>query len=247
MMENKNQIAPEKWAVEQWLCFVLMGVAIAVGFSVPRFYDWTGADQSRPAPVVGWVAIGIILVDCLLVAVLLLLHFSNRDPKRTPTRDWQFSTSHLLLATMSIAVFMAIVLWKSLDVACLVLHGLFWCYAVSLAIRFHEVRWRIMMLLVCQSTPFLWILRSDDLFKMGPAMLAMVSGLPVFFPTIFVSSWMQRHFERMLWLSATLTMIELAIGLWLCFRGPKRTLVYGIGVLTLSIFGSFILNALMRA
>lgn len=58
---------------------------------------------------------------------------------------------------------------------------------------------------------------------------------------------MQRHFERMLWLSATLTMIELAIGLWLCFRGPKRTLVYGIGVLTLSIFESFILNALMRA
>jgi hypothetical protein len=151
------------------------------------------------------------------------------------------------MATMSIAVFMTVVLWKSLDVACFVLHGSFWCYSVSLAIRFHEVRWRIIMLLVCQSAPFLWILRSDDLLKMGPAMLAMVSGLPVFFPTIFVSSLMQRHLDRMLWLPTMLTMIELAIGLWLCFRGAKRALAYGICVLTLSIFGSFILHALMRA
>ena len=186
-------------------------------------------------------------MDCMLVAVLLRLHFLDRVPKRTGRSSWRFSIRHLLLATMSIAVFMTIVLWKSLDIACYVLHGLFWCYSVSLAIRFHEVRWRITMLLICQFAPFLWILRSKDLLQIGPAMLAMVSGLPAFFPTIFVSSWMQRHLDRMLWLPTTLTMIELAFGLWLCFRGPKRALAYGICVLTLSVFGSFILNALMRA
>ncbi len=241
-MDEEKQIVRQKWTVDRWLCFVFMGVAVIAGWLVPEFYDWTGADQSRPAPVIPWVALGIIVVDCMIIAALVRLWRIAPSAKPSDQFVWRFRIWHLLLATTSTAVFVSIALLASLAVACSVLLGFFWCYSVSLAVRFPVVRGRIIMLWFCQFAPFLWILRMGQVGD-----VAMLSGLPSLIPTAMISTLLQQRFEQLSWLSITLTMVELAFGVWLSFRGPKRTLAYGICVLTLSIFGSFMVNAVMRA
>ncbi len=46
-----------------WNLLLFAGSCIA-GILVPYFYDWTESDQSRMNPLVGWVAIAILVAIC---------------------------------------------------------------------------------------------------------------------------------------------------------------------------------------
>ncbi len=47
-----------------------------------EFYDWTGADQSRPAPVIPWIAGGLVLGALVAIALLAWAHLQRSRPHR---------------------------------------------------------------------------------------------------------------------------------------------------------------------
>jgi len=75
---SKNRMACANTATKskqnKWHCLRTAGVlpvaGIVAGWFMPEFYDWTGADQSRPAPVVGWIALAIAAANLLLWGIL---------------------------------------------------------------------------------------------------------------------------------------------------------------------------------
>ncbi len=94
--------------------------------------------------------------------------------------------------------------------------------------------------------PFAWLVTWDELSNALTGMLAMAAGLPAFLPTLLVSGLVHQHGKELAWLSMLLTSAELLIGVWIMRLGPRRFVAYVIFVLIASIFGSFILNALVR-
>lgn len=231
----------------RWVNALLVVIAIATGLCIPEFYDWTGADQSRPAPVVGWIALSILAADCGLFAWLAWIHYSRKCSCQNAKGTGRFSIGQLLSATSIIAVLMVIGRWSSRDIAAVLLHVLVLCFSLGMAIRFSEFRWQILTVIVCQSAPFLWTLRHGSAVNSWSATYAMFFVYPAFLEAILVSSWFQQHFDRNVWLSMLLTASQLAVGVWLSVLGPKRAFAYCALLLTLSLFGSFVLHALMRA
>jgi hypothetical protein len=77
-------------------------------------------------------------------------------------------------------------------------------------------------------------------------MLGMVSGLPAFFFAMLFGSLTRQHSQELGWLAMLLTSAELVIGVWIIRLGTKRFIAYLVFVLIAAIFGSFMLNALVR-
>ena len=74
---SKEAISPKETAFVRWLTRTVVLLVVAAGWLMPEFYDWTGADQSRPAPIVGWIGLGILVADAFVVAMLVWLHFNR--------------------------------------------------------------------------------------------------------------------------------------------------------------------------
>ena len=49
-----------KWLTRIPILPLLITVSFFVGWFVPDYYEWTGSDQSRPSPLVGQTALGMI-------------------------------------------------------------------------------------------------------------------------------------------------------------------------------------------
>ena len=64
---------------------------------------------------------------------------------------------------------------------------------------------------------------------------------------MIIGRWVGQHGEELFWLSTLLTSAEIVIGVWMIRLGPRRTIAYLVLVLLISTFGSFVLNALLRA
>ncbi len=229
-----------------WLGIALAIFSIMAGWFVPEFYDWTGADQSRPAPIIGWVALAIVAVDILLMALLIWSHFAA-PPKDRPTNgSGQFNIRQLISAITIVALLLMIGRTPfPMAVACFV----FACVAVTafwIAIRQQQARWSIALIVWLQFAPQIWILRGENTMQGGWSTILAFVALPTFFPTGLLMARFQMHFGTSQWPCVLTTSVALAIGVWIGCLGPKRAIAYGLVVATCSIFGSFILNALVR-
>lgn len=227
----------------RWFATTLAVLSVLAGLFIPEFYDWSGADQSRSAPVIGWVAIGIMIADVVLIVLLAMMHTLREKSSDATTSTWRFGMSHILIITTCVALFLAIAKWASIYVACRLLQLGVVVVGVWVAVQFPRVRFWIAWILFLQIAPFLWLVRDPSFSNAGSELLAILSCLPTLMPAaLFVSA----NHESMQWILTLLTTAELAMGIWLSYLGPKRVIAWGIVVLTLSVFSSFVLNALIR-
>lgn len=95
--------------------------------------------------------------------------------------------------------------------------------------------------------PFVWLIAHNELDSFLKAILWVASTLPAFFPACLIGYLVGQNSHDVMWLSVLLTGVQIVIGTWIIRLGPKRTIAYLVLVLLMSTFGSFGLNALVRA
>ncbi|MEZ6073113.1 MAG: hypothetical protein R3C10_23310 [Pirellulales bacterium] len=217
---------------------VLIVVSFLVGYFIPGFYDWTGSDQSRPSPLVGKTAAGLLVGATLIWAILPWVPVADDAPGAQERRRIQFTSRTLLLLTTAIAIVLAVATRFPMVVSS-VLCALAFCHVVWFWIRSHSHRWQTTALLACLGFPFVWVLFHDELDNLFPAILWLAAGLPAFLPAALIGSLFGQNMNDVIWLAVLLTGAELAVGTWLIRLGPRRTIAYLVLVLLLSTFGSF--------
>lgn len=242
-----------------WLGLLLSVIAILVGWFVPEFYDWTGSDQSRLAPVVTSIGIAILGFDLAVILGLISLRAirhsrpSAEAPKNRlcpPLRfdDLpQFRLWQVMTAVTLAAVLLALGRWYSPT-------ALGWCLFVSafvgtiwIGFRNPSSRWLIGLIAWVQFAPFIWLTRKSRPSGDNLEILEMLPALPTFVPVSLISAGFQLHFAEGAWINMIATACCMVLGAWLATLGPTRTLVYAVVLWTCSIFGSFAMHMLMRA
>lgn len=230
------------------LSFPLMiAASLLVGWFVPAFYDWTGADQSRPSPLVGRTALALTVGAVLLCVALPWLPLADESGRRRFDRAARirFKLRSMLAATAVVAVLIAALIKSPVVVS-----GILCAIAFGLVIRFwilhRHYRWQSGALVACMCLPFTWLLADSELDDLLPTILWMAAGLPAFFPACFIGYLVGQNSHDVMWLSILLTGAEAVIGIWVIRLGPRRTIAYLTFVLLMSTFGSFGLNALVR-
>ncbi len=223
---------------------LLIATSVLVGWLIPAFYDWTGSDQSRPSPLIGQTALGLVvggIIVCLALPWVPIAVEPRDTDRAVPVR---FKIRTVLIVTATVAVVIAALMRYPMVVSG-GLYGITLCYVVRYWILFRRYRWPTAALLACMYLPYVWIVL-DDAPDIRPAVLWMASGLPAFLPSMLISGLLRQHAQELNWLLLVLTCVECLFGIWLIHLGPRRTIAYLVFVLLLSLFGSFALNALMR-
>lgn len=220
-------------------CFV-------VGWMMPTFYDWSGADQSHSTPAADlacWSLVGFGVLSWLVIPWL---------PMSEPTiiaerKPFQFNLRRLLAITTMIAI--VIVGMTRFSVAfCILLWVIAFVAVARMIAKELSGRWQLAALLSCMYFPYVWAFVPGE-FSGGnwAVILGGAIGLPAFLPTFFLGGLLGVRSETIVWLWILMTAIEIAIGILLIRSGPRRTIAYFVLVMLMSIYGSMSLNALMRA
>lgn len=223
----------------------LMACSLFVGGYIPAFYDWSGADQSRPAAVMAYVAIGLI-VCCLLTCIAL-----RWLPMPAPQVQPRFQWLRFVPWVVAVGLFAAVA-WHLVSPAtsmnaigvvplsiALVCTGLDWTAS-------RGVRWRIVSLIGCLYLPFFWV-TNPQIVKGFGGNLGIVVGMPALLPAAFASRLFNFYAEHHWWTLAAVTSIEILIGLWMIHRGTRSALAWSILMFLQSALSSLALNALIRA
>ncbi|MCC6510715.1 MAG: hypothetical protein IT423_16545 [Pirellulaceae bacterium] len=254
-LTDHTQPAPSQIA-RPWLEFrsalVLSLASVLTGWFMPEFYDWTGADQSRDAPIVRWIALAMLCFDALAIGLLIWVHVVSTAPTRPKLTGYQVKLWHIMVVTLIVAGMLAfgkqaskqtsdfLAFASAIPSVLVLLCGAWW-------VRQHaSMRWLLAGLLSCQLAPFLWICRDGNFWQGGLIGISQILALPTIMPSLLLGSLLRQHYDGLIWLGNLMSSCELAVGIWLISRGTKRALSYILVTLTLSIFGSFILHALVR-
>ncbi len=224
---------------------LLIAASLVVGWFIPSFYDWTGSDQSRPSPLIGQFAIGMLVSVSILCLMLPWMPSPSPQHANDPAAPTRFTIRTILMATAVVAVLLAAVAKFPL-VTSGGIYAIVWCRVLWTLMKCRQSRLPTAAILACLYLPFVWIAGWNGLSGILEALLGMALGLPAFFITLFAGRLSGQHIQELTWLSMLFTAIELAIGLWVVRIGPKITIAYCLWVLLISIFGSFVLNALVR-
>jgi hypothetical protein len=223
----------------------LILISATCGWFVPAFYDWTGADQSRPSPRMWQVPLAVAIGAFLFFVALPWIPITGWA-KAKSTVPLQFNLRSLLFLTAVAAVAIAIGMRAPMIVGSICL-SLALVAAVRSAILNPEQRLPIVALLTCMILPFVWILGYRELDNLMPSVLWMSAGMPGFFSMAIVAGLFGMPPHESGWLAILITAAQIAIGLWLIRVGPKRAIAYILLVMLLSLMGSLIFNALVRA
>jgi len=226
---------------------LLIGLMLIGGISgwlIPDFYDWTGADQSRPAPLMWQVPLGLSLIAllfCILLPSIPVAGWADELPRRS----LQFQLQTLLIFTAVVAVAIAAGTKYPLAVAnaCFVLSLL---AALGAALLCRQWRLPIAALLACQFMPFVWLFGYEELSNVR-LMLPMAAGLPNLLPAALVGYLLGWNLHEGGWVSIVITAAQIAVGLGLIRLGTKRAVAYLLFSLLSALMSSLILNALLRA
>jgi hypothetical protein len=190
--------------------------------------------------------LGLIVGAIIIWAVLPWLPVADEVSGKGQTLRVQFTIRKMLLITAVIA-FVVVAGTKFPIVVSGGLGLLAVCEVVWFWSRFRQHRWQTTALLACMWLPFVWILADDQLKNISLELLAMAAGMPAFLPAVFIGGLFKQGSHDVLWLTILLTAAEMAVGTGIIRLGPRRTVAYLVFVLLMSTFGSFGLNALMRA
>ena len=227
------------------LRWLLMTVAVLWGLLLPEFYDWSGEDQSRPAPIVRWIALGLLLFDMLAIGWLMWLHFKRPIPQVDMIQWGRFGIWHVLVATAVVAIVVTVERNFKLPLAggvVVIVVG----YAIWLAAKQRAVRWQIVALLICMWAPFLWVFRWPEFRGNMPQVLIMMPGAPELLPAIWTSQQMGWNRMGQMTLLGLFTVVEVLLGLWCIRLGARPALAYSLLVWTASLINSFAFQALVR-
>ncbi len=139
--------------VDTWLGPLIGLMAATLGWIVPEFYDWTGADQSRPAPIVNVIALAMLVSVLVLNATLLWLHYSERWPQSGNPTPIRFGTQHLLSLTAISACLIALGLRGLGTGASYGMFAIVCLATVVLFVRFPPLPWVVTRSLARQLCP----------------------------------------------------------------------------------------------
>jgi hypothetical protein len=224
------------------LLILLGGIS---GWFVPAFYDWTGADQSRPSPLMWQVPLGVAFVATLFCVSLPWMPITGWT-QATLKRPTQFTLRSVLILTAAIAVLIAIGFRFPSVVA-----GICFVSALAAALRsailYRETRLPIAALLACMILPYVWVLGYGELHRLFPAILWMSAGMPGFFPAALILRLVGSNLNEGSWVAFIVSAAQILLGLWLIRSGPKRTIAYIHFVMLSSLMGSLLFHALVRA
>lgn len=244
-------------------------LAILVGLGMPRFYDWTGADQSRPAPIVGYIAIGL-LVACLLAWIALLASWWTGFCKANasdlaPAMQEQSGTSSATEAGRVTSSGGAASIWKLLSLttaAAIVAAGVrlfpVTVSALTLLFAFGRAGWSIcawsqyrlplMAVFAWMWFPYLWLIASSPVKIEGLyRMVAFIATVPAFLPSLLIGRSLGARAIDEYWVGCLCTGVSVLIATWAVHKSSRWSLAYLLLTLFLSLCGSFALHALLRA
>jgi hypothetical protein len=237
------------------VCYLLMFLAVLSGWYIPGFYDWTGSDQSRPSPLIWQTA--LVLTICLLMfyAVLAWYHLRQRRLPRDESSSLELNTKarvtiwQLMVLTLVAAIVIALAKLGEpgpgvISASSLGFYGTLSYVAYSVR-KNGRLRFLMIAQLVCLYSPFVWLAQGKG--GMGSGIFLAVPGLPAILPAALFSNLMGQKTSGMIWMGLVICSLELAIGLWLARQGDKRTIAYIAFVWLIALFGSFGLNAMVRA
>ncbi len=234
---------------KQWLAkavfFPILNMgSFLVGWMIPTFYDWSGADQSHSTPSADQAVYSLIGFGVLawLVIPWLPRKDASVDEEGKP---FQFHLRVLLAITSLVAISIAGL--TNFPVAfCVLLWVVGFVAATRIIANELSWRWQLATLLACMYFPFAWVLFSGEFKELSFTTVCGAIGLPAFLPSLFVGALFDQHVAKTVWLWGMLVACEIAIGLWLIRLGPRRTIAYFVLVMLTSTIGSMVLNALMR-
>jgi hypothetical protein len=224
---------------------LMIGVSLMAGRLIPTFYDWTESDQSRLSPLVPQTAVGLFLFGIIACFVLPWVHFEHEPSATSRGGTVQFTIRSILATIAVIAVFLAAFRKTPMLAVSGGLHAVAMCYVVRFWTLHRSLRWPVASLLACMYFPFAWIVSSSAPFHLSDSLQCF--GLPAIFFVILLGGLVHHHPDSLAWLSIPLTSAELLVGVWLISLGPRRSIACLVFVLIASLFGSFVLNALLRA
>jgi len=222
----------------------LILLSAALGLLVHPFYDWTGADQSRPVALLWQIplsisaALGLFGIALPWIPIKRAVEFA--------ARPIQFNLRFLLLATGAIALLLATGIHYPH-----VFIGIAFLSIVLMVVlcwlRFPVERWSISALLSAMYLPY-----GGVLFNLNDGMTSQFiwfASAPAFLPSYLVIAFLTHNVPdpSRIAIGTGFTSLELALGLALIHLGPKRGFAFAVSSLIVSLFGALALDALLRA
>ncbi|QDV12329.1 hypothetical protein CA51_22110 [Rosistilla oblonga] len=243
-----NSMTHSIWLSPTAIYLLLIGLSGLLGALVPEFYQWTGSDQSRMSPIVGWVAAGMAIVAAAIWSGLPFVTLRTEASASGLIRPIRFQLRTLFLWTTALAIGFAGLIRFPMPVSVFVCVAAYLHLAWFIA-RQQQHRWAAAALIGCMTLPYVWIAAPDGTngIDVGWILLWMAGGMPMLFPAGFAASWLGQSLNDVGWLAIVMTAAQLVLGTWIIRLGPKRTIAYLIGCLLVSTFGSFCLHAMVLA
>lgn len=248
---------PQSKSAALAVCLVVCLSACVIGIFLPAYYDWSGADQSRPSPWIPFAFAVLGVVVALSYLVLGLLHFYWRIPSAAAIKNGWYP---LVFAVGVVGVLSALqantiqsgaIQSSGLRTLVLILSFIAWgvvviwgCYQ---AYQHARLRWALAALLVSCYGPLLWIFVGK--YSQYTSLLAIpfLVGAPLLVPTGFLGMVLGVNLQELMWLANGLTTIAIAVGLAFMHLGEKRALGYTLLLLVISAAGSMAFHSLIRA
>lgn len=252
---NRHQSGAEESALSRALVHslfpLLICTSLSLGWWVPTFYNWSGDNQSRSPPIVGYVMNGFILACVLSIFSLPLLPKLDRiEPGRNPLiRPFGLRTGQIIAAAGVAGVFTV------RDATFAILGIVSFLYpllcAIKLGMASPSQRWRIISLYSSLYLPFVWIFENDvfqGAVKQGSvSFLPLLAGAPALLCSLLVGKITGDHNVLTGMIAVAVVGLEVVVGLWINQLGARRAAAYQITLLAVSVVTSYGLLALLRA
>lgn len=233
-----------KTSMESWISVGVCIVCVAFGVGMERYYDWTGSDQSRPSPLVPLTALTILLIDAVMVSILIVRHFRDRSTHVVEAAN-RFGIRHILVATALTAIFAASTKVTCPPAVSVILTVAVLIALITWAVRVVALRARLGILLICTFSPYVWLLFPVWKGSLSNWLL-LVPSLAMFLPSMVLNSLLGFRLDDNPLTLSLLSSTGLVLSTWLCAQSPRRAALAHIAMGTQSLFGSFVLHALMR-
>lgn len=225
--------------------WALVLLAVLTGLLMPEFYDWTGADQSRPAPVVHWIGLAMLLLDGATVVGTVWLCYRQPSHCSKLLPDRRFGIWQVLVATTAVAVVVTAERLLKLPLVLGIVLAVV-TYAIWIAFKQPAQRWQIATLIVCLWGPFLWIFRWPEFHGNIAQVLLMTPGLPALLPAAYFNYLLGMPMLGDATTPGLFTLLFLILGLGLIRAGQWPAMACSLVLLTFSLFSSFGLQAMVR-
>lgn len=248
-------MAEQKWMAKTVYFPALVLGCLAVGWMIPTFYDWSGADQSYSTPALDQMVWSLVSFGCLAWLVIPWLPMKEATTQQalaekvsaeSAPKRFQFNLYSLLVLTTIVAILFAVIVKQSVVISILIWVVAFVC-AVRAIVKHQSWRWQFSALLACMYLPYAWLFSSTAFKNLSGELVLGTVGLPSFLPSVFLSRmFFKTHPGEMVWLWILMTAAEVTIGFGLIRLAPKCTIAYFVLIMLMSIYGSLFLNLGMR-